>query len=199
MRREGERKGGERQTKRGRMWKMRRGICVWKGIWEEWKKRTEEKRETNGTGKGGEMGRKMQGMWRWKRRKWKGGVWKEERKRRREEKVEGSKTEIDEKRKGTQNKGHGGGGATAKKNLKNGLNEKSGWTTHEGGKEETWRWAMTQKRKENRSGRKWKEESERWQQKETWSEREGGREGVADTEIKGRERIKERWRKTGDE
>lgn len=31
------------------------------------------------------------------------------------------------------------------------------------------------------------------------SEREGGREGVAETEIKGRERIKERWRKTGDE
>lgn len=29
--------------------------------------------------------------------------------------------------------------------------------------------------------------------------REGGREGVAETEIKGRERIKERWRKTGDE
>lgn len=33
------------------------------------------------------------------------------------------------------------------------------------------------------------------------SEKEAARrrEGVADTEIKGRERMKERWRKTGDE
>lgn len=60
---------------------------------------------------------------------------------------------------------------------------------------------MTQKRKEktDQEGTEKRRVRDGNKRRHEVSEREGGREGVAETEIKGRERIKERWRKTGDE